>query len=129
MSRNASSPGYVRLPSAPPQAGGAPNPLPLRGMHRHWATPDCPAPSPSAARNASSLGYVRRAMPNAPLTVFTTSWCGFCHRLKTVLKSDGISYDEVDIEQDPAAAEFVGSVNGGNRTVPTVKFADGSTLT
>jgi mycoredoxin len=68
-------------------------------------------------------------MSNAPLTVYTTSWCGFCHRLKTVLRSDGISYDEVDIEQDPAAAEFVGSVNGGNRTVPTVKFADGSTLT
>jgi mycoredoxin len=45
------------------------------------------------------------------------------------LKSAGISYDEVDIEQDAAAAEFVGSVNGGNRTVPTLKFADGSTLT
>ncbi len=47
----------------------------------------------------------------------------------TVLKSDGIAYDTVDIEHDPAAAEFVGSVNGGNRTVPTVKFPDGSTLT
>ncbi len=47
----------------------------------------------------------------------------------TVLKSNGISFDQVDIERDPAAAEFVGSVNGGNRTVPTVKFADGSTLT
>jgi mycoredoxin len=35
----------------------------------------------------------------------------------------------VDIEQDPAAAEFVGSVNGGNKTVPTVKFSDGTTLT
>lgn len=68
-------------------------------------------------------------MTNASLTVYTTSWCGFCHRLKTVLKSNGISYDEVDIERDPSAAEFVGSVNGGNRTVPTVKFADGSTLT
>ena len=68
-------------------------------------------------------------MTYAPLTVYTTSWCGFCHRLKTVLNSDGISYDEVDIEQDPVAAEFVGSVNGGNRTVPTVKFVDGSTLT
>ena len=68
-------------------------------------------------------------MTNASLTVYTTSWCGFCHRLKTVLKSDGISYDEIDIEQDPAAADFVGSVNGGNKTVPTVKFADGSTLT
>jgi mycoredoxin len=47
----------------------------------------------------------------------------------TVLKSNGIPYDVVDIEQDPTAAEFVGSVNGGNKTVPTVKFADGSTLT
>ena len=60
--------------------------------------------------------------------MYTTSWCGYCHRLKTVLKSAGITYDEVDIERDAAAAEFVGSVNGGNRTVPTVKFADGSTL-
>jgi mycoredoxin len=61
--------------------------------------------------------------------MYTTQWCGYCHRLKTVLKSAGISYDEVDIEQDAAAAEFVGSVNGGNRVVPTLKFADGSTLT
>ncbi|OBI86244.1 mycoredoxin Mrx1 [Mycobacterium sp. 1245805.9] len=68
-------------------------------------------------------------MSDALLTMYTTSWCGYCHRLKTVLRSDGIAYDEVDIERDPAAAEFVSSVNGGNRTVPTVKFADGSTLT
>jgi mycoredoxin len=68
-------------------------------------------------------------MNNAALTMFTTTWCGYCHRLKTALKASGISYDEVDIEQDAAAAEFVGSVNGGNRTVPTVKFADGSTMT
>ncbi|MCV7197557.1 mycoredoxin Mrx1 [Mycobacterium angelicum] len=68
-------------------------------------------------------------MTNAALTIYTTSWCGYCHRLKTALKANGISYDEVDIEHDAAAAEFVGSVNGGNRTVPTVKFADGSTMT
>jgi mycoredoxin len=47
----------------------------------------------------------------------------------TALKSKGITYDTVDIEHDPAAAQFVSSVNGGNRTVPTVQFADGSTLT
>jgi mycoredoxin len=68
-------------------------------------------------------------MTNALLTMYTTTWCGYCHRLKTVLKAAGISYDEVDIEYDAAAAEFVGSVNGGNQTVPTIKFADGSTLT
>jgi mycoredoxin len=68
-------------------------------------------------------------MSNASLTMYTTTWCGYCPRLKTTLKASGISYDEVDIEDDTAAAEFVGSVNGGNHTVPTVKFADGSTLT
>jgi mycoredoxin len=61
--------------------------------------------------------------------MYTTPWCGYCQRLKTILKASGISYDEVDIEQDTSAAEFVGSVNRGNHTVPTVKFADGSTLT
>jgi mycoredoxin len=35
----------------------------------------------------------------------------------------------VDIEHDPDAADFVMSVNGGNQTVPTVKFPDGSALT
>ena len=36
---------------------------------------------------------------------------------------------EVDIERDPAAADFVMSVNGGNQTVPTVVFPDGSVMT
>ena len=61
--------------------------------------------------------------------MYTTSWCGYCVRLKTALKASGISWTEVDIEADAAAAEFVMSVNGGNQTVPTVKFADGSTMT
>lgn len=68
-------------------------------------------------------------MTTAALTMYTTSWCGYCSRLKTALKSEGIAWTEIDIEGDPAAAEFVGSVNGGNHVVPTVKFADGSTLT
>jgi mycoredoxin len=63
------------------------------------------------------------------VTMYTTSWCGYCFRLKKVLQSEGIGYAEVDIEADPEAAKFVASVNGGNQTVPTLKFADGSTLT
>jgi mycoredoxin len=65
----------------------------------------------------------------APLTMYTTTWCGYCMRLKTALKSQGIDWVEINIEQDPAAAKFVQSVNGGNQTVPTVRFADGSTMT
>ncbi|MCW2898424.1 MAG: Glutaredoxin-like protein GlrX [Streptosporangiaceae bacterium] len=63
------------------------------------------------------------------LTMYTTSWCGFCRRLKTQLSREGIEMAEVDIEQDPEAAEFVMKVNGGNQTVPTVVFPDGTALT
>ena len=60
------------------------------------------------------------------VTMFTTTWCGYCVRLK---KREGIGYTEVDIECEPGTAEFVMSVNGGNQTVPTLLFADGSAAT
>ena len=63
-----------------------------------------------------------------PLTMYTTQWCGFCKRLKAQLARVGVEMTEVDIERDEAAAEFVMSVNGGNQTVPTLLFADGSTM-
>ncbi len=65
----------------------------------------------------------------ADVTVYTTSWCGFCRRLKLQLDRAGVPFEEVDIERDPAAAAFVEGVNGGNQTVPTVVLPDGSTLT
>lgn len=68
-------------------------------------------------------------MTASELTMYSTTWCGYCKRLKTALKAKGIAYTEVDIEFEPDAATFVQSVNGGNQTVPTVKFADGSTMT
>jgi mycoredoxin len=63
------------------------------------------------------------------LTMYSTTWCGYCHRLGSQLERAGIQYEQVDIDRDPAAARYVQSVNGGNRTVPTVLFPDGSALT
>jgi mycoredoxin len=60
--------------------------------------------------------------------MYTTPWCGFCRNLKRQLARDGIELTEVDIERDEAACEFVMSINGGNQTVPTVRFPDGTTL-
>ena len=65
----------------------------------------------------------------AQITMYSTPWCGYCQRLKGQLDRAGIAYAEVDVEQNPTAAEFVMSVNDGNRTVPTVTFPDGSALT
>lgn len=61
--------------------------------------------------------------------MFTTTWCGYCRRLKSQLTREGIVFNEVNIEEDPGAAALVEKVNGGNQTVPTVLFSDGSTAT
>jgi mycoredoxin len=62
-------------------------------------------------------------------TLYSTPWCGYCHRLKGQLDREGIRYVEVDIESDPGAAAVVERANGGNQTVPTLVFTDGSALT
>jgi mycoredoxin len=63
------------------------------------------------------------------LTMYSTTWCGYCRRLKIQLDAAGVPFDEVNIERDPEAAAFVERVNGGNRTVPTLRFGDGTALT
>jgi mycoredoxin len=63
------------------------------------------------------------------VTMYSTTWCGYCRRLKIQLDAAGVAYEEVNIERDPGAADYVQSVNGGNRTVPTLRFADDTALT
>jgi mycoredoxin len=62
-------------------------------------------------------------------TMYSTPWCGYCHRLKGQLQREGITFDEVDIEAQPEAAAIVEQANGGNQTVPTLVFPDGTALT
>ena len=69
------------------------------------------------------------APESVPFTVYSTPWCGYCTRLKRQLKGEGLDFAEVDIELEPAAEAIVKAANGGNATVPTLVFADGSSLT
>lgn len=62
-------------------------------------------------------------------TMYSTPWCGYCHRLKGQLDREGIPFTIVDIEQQPDAASIVERVNGGNQTVPTLVYADGTAHT
>ncbi len=73
-------------------------------------------------------------VPPAPvdpylLTMYSTTWCGYCRRLKLQLDQAGLAYREIDIERDGEAAKFVEGVNGGNHTVPVIEFPDGRTAT
>jgi mycoredoxin len=69
------------------------------------------------------LQYIPEA---GTITMFSTSWCGYCRRLKSQLDSQGIGYQEINIENVPGTAELVEQINGGNQTVPTLLFPDGS---
>jgi mycoredoxin len=74
-------------------------------------------------------GRTRETRVSQSVTMYTTPWCGFCRRLKVQLAREGIEVAEIDIERDPAAADYVMSVNGGMQTVPTIVFPDGTALT
>lgn len=63
------------------------------------------------------------------LTLYTTTWCPFCTRLKKQLDQKAIAYTEIDVDADAEAAAFVESVNNGNRVVPTALYSDGTTAT
>ena len=61
--------------------------------------------------------------------MYSTTWCGYCTRLKSQLADLGISFEEINIEEVAGTAEIVEKVNGGNQTVPTLVFSDGSAMT
>jgi mycoredoxin len=67
--------------------------------------------------------------PAGAVLMFSTSWCGYCRNLKNQLDRAGVAYTEVNIEEVEGTPELVAEVNGGNQTVPTLVFPDGSTAT
>jgi mycoredoxin len=67
--------------------------------------------------------------PAGSVLMFSTTWCGYCRNLKGQLDRAGVPYTEVNIEEVDGTAELVAEVNGGNQTVPTLIFPDGSTAT
>jgi mycoredoxin len=68
-------------------------------------------------------------LPADGLVMFSTTWCGYCQRLKAQMGREGIEFTEIDIEAQPEWADFVAANNGGNHTVPTLRFPDGTVAT
>jgi mycoredoxin len=60
---------------------------------------------------------------------YGVSWCGDCRRARQVFAEKSIKFVDVDIDRDAKAVEFVKQLNRGNRSVPTIIFPDGTSLT
>lgn len=61
--------------------------------------------------------------------LYGTRWCPDCIRAKRILRKCGTPFEDVNIDSDPTGAELVMALNRGYRSVPTIVFPDGSTLT
>jgi len=54
------------------------------------------------------------------VTIYTRSWCGYCHAAKDLLARKGVPFMEIDIERTPGAREAMIGRAGGRATVPQI---------
>ena len=59
------------------------------------------------------------------ITVYSKNNCPFCVQAKSLLQLKGVEFEEVKIDEDSEAREFV--VGEGHRTVPQI-YKDGKLL-
>jgi glutaredoxin 3 len=55
--------------------------------------------------------------------MYTTRWCGYCVRAKALLDGRGLSYEEIDLGDDPAFRARLNELTGG-WTVPQIVVDD-----
>ena len=58
------------------------------------------------------------------IRMFSTTWCGYCRRLKRQLDEAEIPYEEIDLDSHPEFGERIVAQTGGYRVVPTLEVGD-----
>ena len=53
------------------------------------------------------------------IKMYSADWCSDCRVAKKYLDDQLVEYELIDITKDSNAAEYVMSVNGGKRIIPT----------
>lgn len=59
----------------------------------------------------------------ATIKVYTTNYCPYCSAAKNLLKSKGVSFEEINVEGDDEKRTWLRSVTG-QRTVPQIFIND-----
>jgi mycoredoxin len=62
------------------------------------------------------------------MILYGASWCADCRRSRNYLDSKNISYEYIDIDSVPGAADKVAEINNGLKSIPTILFPDGGVL-
>jgi len=60
---------------------------------------------------------------SATVKIYSTTWCVYCRMVKEYLGKLGVPYQEIDIEQDPKAAEYIMG-KSHSAGVPQIEIGD-----
>ena len=59
----------------------------------------------------------------APVTIYTTGWCPYCSRAKSLLTRKGVQFEEIDVESAPEKRAEM-QTRSGRRSVPQIFIGD-----
>lgn len=59
-------------------------------------------------------------MSEARVELYTTGYCGYCRRAKSLLESKTVHYEEIRVDADPVRRGEMMERSGGRRTVPQI---------
>lgn len=62
-------------------------------------------------------------MPVAPVTVYTSSFCGYCMRALNLLQRRGIEYTEISVEDSPGLRDEL-VARSGRRSLPQIYLGE-----
>ena len=59
---------------------------------------------------------------------YTTDWCGDCVRSKALLNKFGLDFNEINVDLNEDANEYIKLLQVNQRRIPTIVFEDESFL-
>lgn len=59
----------------------------------------------------------------AAVTIYSASWCAFCHMAKQYLDGKKVPYKDIDVEKDAAAAQAL-MQKTGQAGIPVIEIGD-----
>jgi glutaredoxin 3 len=60
----------------------------------------------------------------AKVQIYTTMFCPFCVRAKSLLKKKGVEFEEIEVDSDPELRRQMTERSGGGYTVPQIFIDD-----
>src|SRR5581483_11801282 len=95
-----------------------------RSLHGSRAAIAACARTQRAAIFWADNARLRIPPPMPKITIYTTSFCPYCHRAKRLLEEKGAQFEEIDVTGDWSARDALMEKAGGRTTVPQIWIGD-----